>query len=215
MTDFSNFNWGKLSQKEIDWIKNDSINCYNKHFEVEEGDIVVDFGAFVGSFTYNILEKKPEHCWVLEPVEEHFKTLYSNLKNKQVSFTKAAITNEKEIEIEWCKFKSVAKGITFKEFIDMNGLEKIDFFKCDCEGGEYDIFLEHNIDYLKNIKKIAVEFHLRGEQKEKFRYFRDNILKHFNKYYIYSIDDVDIKWDLFNEHFIEYYKEITIHFDNR
>jgi len=30
-----------------------------------------------------------------------------------------------------------------------------------------------------------------------------------------SVDNVDIKWDLWNDHFIEYYKQIIIHIDNR
>ena len=34
------------------------------------------------------------------------------------------------------------------------------FFKLDCEGGEYDIFTEENIDYLKNnVGYIVGEFH--------------------------------------------------------
>jgi hypothetical protein len=53
------------------------------------------------------------------------------------------------------------------------------------------------------------------ELKEKFRNFRDNILPHFKNYKIFSIDGVDIGWDLWNEHFIEYYTEVIIHIDNR
>jgi hypothetical protein len=29
------------------------------------------------------------------------------------------------------------------------------------------------------------------------------------------VDGVDIKWDLWNEHFIEYYTEVIIYIDNR
>jgi len=29
------------------------------------------------------------------------------------------------------------------------------------------------------------------------------------------VDGIDITWDLWNEHFIEYYTEIIIHIDNR
>mgnify|MGYP000582668229 CR=1 FL=1 len=30
-----------------------------------------------------------------------------------------------------------------------------------------------------------------------------------------SIDNVDVTWDLHNEHFIEYYNEVMLYIDNR
>ena len=36
------------------------------------------------------------------------------------------------------------ESITFKKFIDLYGIHKIDFLKTDCEGGEYDIFTDEN-----------------------------------------------------------------------
>jgi hypothetical protein len=32
---------------------------------------------------------------------------------------------------------------------------------------------------------------------------------------IFSVDVIDIKWNLWNEHFIEYYNEVIIYIDNR
>ena len=89
--------------------------------------------------------------------------------------------------------------------------------KTDCEGGEYDIFNEENINYiLSNVKKITGEWHLNTlENKNNFKNFRDNYLTKFNKYEVNSIDGFDIKWDLWNEHFIEYYSEVIIYIDNR
>jgi hypothetical protein len=90
--------------------------------------------------------------------------------------------------------------------------------KCDCEGGEYDIFQPHNVEFLKTIPKFVGEFHLKKNDELhncKFRWFRDNILPRFNKYEIFSLDGVDIKWDLWNEHFLDYYNEVIIHIDNR
>ena len=107
--------------------------------------------------------------------------------------------------------------LTFKRFIDLYNIEKIDFIKTDCEGGEYDIFIEDNLEFLKNnVKKVVGEWHFKTpELKEKFINFRDNILLHFKNYKILSLDGVDIKWDLWNEHFMEYYTEVIIYIDNR
>jgi hypothetical protein len=109
------------------------------------------------------------------------------------------------------------EGITFKSLIELYSLEKIDFLKTDCEGGEYYIFTEENKDYVvSNIRKIAGEWHLETpEQKELFRNFRDNFLKLFNNFNVFSVDGANIKWDLWNEHFIEYYNQVIVYIDNR
>ena len=214
-----NFDWGKTSEvfkkQVIDEIFNET-NDYEKLFEVEEGDIVVDIGATVGEFTYRILEKKPKHCYVVEPVSEQFDTLKSNLEGYPVSFSKLAITDKSKMVIEWSEKISRPRCITFSDYIEENNLYKIDFLKIDCEGGEYNIF-EDNISFLTTVPKIVCEFHLweNTENKFKFRNFRDNILPNFEEYEVYSIDGVNIKWDLFNEHFIDYYQEVVFYFKNK
>ena len=48
--------------------------------------------------------------------------------------------------------------------------------------------------------------------KQKFRYFRDTYLRNFKKYVVTDFTgSIDITWDLWNDHFIEYYSEILIH----
>lgn len=217
MLNFDNFDWGVTPDKDAQYMLNECLNSiYEKIFPVEENDIVVDIGAFVGDFAYSILHKNPKHIWAIEPVEDHFRTLYKNLKGYPVSFVRGAFS-EKDVEIEWCGSISKSPSINFKEFVTNNCIDKMDFLKTDCEGGEYLIFTEENLDYLKNnVRKIAGEFHLREvDKKDKFKYFRDNILTKFDNYYVYSVDGVDIKWDLFNDHFLQYYQEIHIFIDNR
>lgn len=213
-----NFNWGPTSEKFKKQVLDEifeGVNDYEKFFEVEEGDIVVDIGATVGEFTYRILDKKPKHCYVVEPVSVFFDTLKKNLQGHQVSFTNAAITKDKVCKIKWDGFDEAVNTLTFNEFVKLNRLKRVDFFKFDCEGGEYDIFSEENIPFLKTIPKIVGEFHLRnGILKENFRYFRDNILSNFDNYRFMSLDGVNITWDLKNEHFIQYYKEVYIYIYN-
>lgn len=214
-----NFNWGPTSEEfknqVIDEIFN-GVNDYERFFEVEEGDIVVDIGASVGEFTYKILEKKPKHCYVVEPLSIFFDVLRQNLYGHSVSFINAAITDDKICEIHCDGNSEFVNTLTFNEFIKLNRLNHIDFLKFDCEGGEYDIFSEQNIDFLKTIPKIACEMHLRESQhNKKFRNFRDNILPNFKNYQVRSIDNADIKWDLWNESFLEYYQEVYFFIDNR
>ncbi len=68
---------------------------------------------------------------------------------------------------------------------------------------------------LNNVRNIVGEWHLsRFSEKVEFRYFRDKYLKQFPNFEVYSIDGVNIKWDLWNDHFIEYYNQVIIHISN-
>ncbi|MHC4268982.1 MAG: FkbM family methyltransferase [Planctomycetota bacterium] len=49
--------------------------------------------------------------------------------------------------------------VTLKHIIDQNDLDHINFLKLDCEGGAGYVLLSTPLDYLKRIRKIAIEFH--------------------------------------------------------
>jgi autotransporter strand-loop-strand O-heptosyltransferase len=214
------FNWGGknnwYSDAAIQEIEND--NMYDRFFTVEDGDIVVDLGASLGPFTYSILPNNPKQCYVVEPLSYQIDVLHKNVGRDNVKIIQGAITDKKKIEITWDNVSESVPTFTFKEFLDENGIDKIDFLKCDCEGGEYDVFQPSNIKFLKTIPKIVTEFHMRKDENFhncKFRWFRDNILPNFDNYKVFSVDGVDIKWDLWNEHFLDYYCEVIIYIDNR
>ena len=214
------FDWGKKSEWYVSQATQEifEYNIYERLFEVEEGDIVVDLGASLGPFTYSILPKNPKQCFVVEPLSYHIDILNKNVGQENVKIIQGAISDKKKLEITWDNITETSPTFTFKEFLDDNNINKIDFLKCDCEGGEYDVFSKSNIEFLKTIPKIVVEFHLRDDENFhqcKFKWFRDNILQMFENFEVYSLDGVNIKWDLWNEHFIEYYNEVIFYFDNR
>jgi autotransporter strand-loop-strand O-heptosyltransferase len=213
------FDWGKKSEWYVSQATQEifEYNIYERLFEVEEGDIVVDLGASLGPFTYSILSKNPKQCFVVEPLSYHIDILNKNVGRENVKIIQGAISDKKKLEITWDNITETSPTFTFKEFLDDNNINKIDFLKCDCEGGEYDVFSKGNIEFLKTIPKIVVEFHLKNDENFhqcKFRWFRDNILNMFENFEVYSIDGVNIKWDLWNEHFIEYYNEVIFYFKN-
>ncbi len=102
------------------------------------------------------------------------------------------------------------------EIVSKNNIKNIDFLKTDCEGGEYDIFSIENLFWIKeNVTKIAGEWHLdTPETKTKFRFFRDTYLRLFPKHNVNAVDGTDIKWNLWNDRFIEYYNQVIIYIDN-
>lgn len=192
---------------------------YEKFFEVEKGDIVLDVGASHGPFTYSILHKEPHHVYCLEPSEEEFPVLVRNTRGFPVTHINKGLSNQNELSYNDQVFGSnkLMEGISFQKLISLYSINKIDFLKTDCEGGEYEIFSDDNIEFTKkNIKKISGEWHLHThDEKIKFRNFRNNILPQFENFEVFSVDGVDIKWDLWNEHFIEYYNQVIFYIDNR
>ena len=124
--------------------------------EFNPGDVVVDVGASLGPFTYSILNKKPKHVFCFEPCEEEFPTLIKNTLGHPVSHLLKGISSVNGLVDENKLFNSVMgtqnkmETITFKRFLELYDLPKIDFLKTDCEGGEYDIFTDENFNYIKN-----------------------------------------------------------------
>jgi FkbM family methyltransferase len=226
-----NFDWGQIAENP--WflgVVNDEIfvqDVYQKFFKVEKDDVVLDVGASVGPFTYHIMKQSPSKVICLEPQKDLYQTLCKNLSNyNNVVCINKAVANvntvfktrglfDKDVQEIWGK-EAEADGIQFSTILNDNAITHIDFLKTDCEGGEYDIFTDENKSWiLKNVKKIAGEFHLSNKElKEKFRKFRNSYLGDFKTVKVFSMDNIDITWDLWNDHFIEYYGAITVYIQN-
>ena len=94
-----------------------------------------------------------------------------------------SILNEDESNNQFNYTPKVAETISFRSIVEQYNLDRIDFIKTDCEGGEYSLFTDANMPYLlNNVRNIVGEFHLSSdfpELKVEFRYFRDKYLKQF------------------------------------
>lgn len=150
---------------------------------VEKDDIVVDIGGNVGAFVNYALLKECKKIYVCEPNNNCLKVLnkyYGSLNN--IHICDYAISNnvghsllELDVDMHTSGSAKLIEAIafpvddfnqlkvktnTFKNFIAENKIDKIDFLKVDCEGGENFIFVQENFDFLKkNVKKIALEYH--------------------------------------------------------
>ena len=154
MIDLTNFNWGWMDEpslvhhimsngehKHMGEHHKDSIikeifidKCYEKFFEVEEGDIVLDIGASVGPFTYSILHKKPKHVFCFEPSEREFKTLVKNTLGFPVTHINKGISNVNSIVMNDHLFggEDQMESITLSKFVDLYNIDKIDFIFIRC-----------------------------------------------------------------------------------
>ena len=231
------FDWGIAAENE--WFRKTVEkevfidNVYQKFFKVEEGDIVFDVGASAGPFTHFIKDQNPGKVYCFEPHPELYQTLLGNVSGENVvcvnqaigpvtgEFESAGLFNEDLLETCEDENRQTIPSVKFKDFVEQNNITQIDFLKTDCEGGEYDIFNDENLQWIKNnVKKVAGEFHLgTPELQAKFLRFRETYLKQLNNYEIYSADYVNIKQHLYGtdngEWFLDYYTTINLYIDNR
>lgn len=230
---YRDFDWGLAAENE--WFRktvekeNFIDNVYQKFFEVEEGDIVFDVGASVGPFTHLIKDQKPGKIYCFEPHSQLYQTLTRNVSDENVvcvnqaigpvtgEFKCAGLFNKDLLGSSKEENRQTIPVIKFNDFVKQNNITQIDFLKTDCEGGEYDIFNDENMDWIsENVSKIAGEWHLSSpELKIKFRKFRDTYLREFPNFEIHSVDYVDMKWAIWDDWFIDKYREINLYIDNR
>ena len=171
--------------REIWWNKD-----YERDYvKVEPNDVVVDVGANVGVFSAYALSSSPSHVYCIEPMPNAFKYLKYNMSefpnttliNKAISkdgedavfidSEVSLINSSKEVADNFGEYMAIngekknwkevnVSTITFNDFISQYKIDKIDFLKVDCEGGELDLFKTIDKDFLtNNIKKIALEYH--------------------------------------------------------
>ena len=194
-------------------------DSYEHIYPVQEGDVVLDLGASLGPFTWKIMDKASK-VYTVEPMIDLIPTIKKNTEGFPVTIINAALShNNGEIEFtDDCvnNFKpKMVRTVDFKTLLKENNIDKIDFIKTDCEGGEYALISNVNLPWIKeNVRNIVGEWHVGKELEQiEFKYFRDKFLPQFKNFEIYSIDSHNIKWDLYNDHFLEHYTQILIHIE--
>jgi len=234
------FNWGPHMANENNQMRkllskeffSEDVNIYQKYFKVKENDVVMDLGASIGPFTYNILPQRPKLVYCVEASKEQLPTLLKNTDYYQncITINKAIHSKDENVfmqqvygeadnnnDVPTFTTPKLVEGIRFETLVKEYNINTIDFLKTDCEGGEYDVFNFENRWWIRdNVRYIAGEFHLSSPQlKEKFRKFRDSYLKIFSNFKVEAVCGTDIKWDLWNESFIQKYNEVIIYIDNK
>lgn len=205
-------------------------DCYQRYFKVEEGDTVVDIGASVGIFPYKLAESKPKAIYCIEPDHNSGLALKENTKDSSFPvhlFTGAISKYDKRIKLstlinpETTDFPNPlvnenlpeVQGITFRSFCDLYGITKIDFLKTDCEGGEYVIFNETNLDWItSNVKKVAGEWHLSTEDmRGSFHTFATTYLSKAQFYKVLTMKYEDITDKVLDYSFMKQYRALQVY----
>lgn len=161
-----NFEWGTDDRLFINNVGYENMDwkVYEKYKEVQQNDLVIDVGASSGIFTYSIIKKNPKQVYCIEASDKMYQTLIKNMQmhNNVVCVNKAIQQNacSGDILAYWDSKTKPIETLSFKTFLDEHSITHINFLKSDCEGGEYSIFNEENIEWLNNhVDYFAAEFH--------------------------------------------------------
>ena len=159
-----------------------AVNClHDKEYDTircSDPRVIIDAGAYIGASTMFFAEKFP-HARIIavEPAEGNFELLRENTKIfSNVTAVKAAIWSTTEIRTLKHRHTSYwgltvtdtqnrveptgqqIDCITVASLMETYGIEKIDLFKMDIEGGEKNV-LENSADWIDAVDILTVELH--------------------------------------------------------
>lgn len=140
-----------------------------KLYDLRKDDVVLDIGANVGGFSMLVCGSV-KSVYAVEP--QFTDILAQNVKNNHIKNINVIDVGLGLSPLD-CKFmsrKKVVNCVPLSQLIEMCG-GKVDFLKCDCEGGEWAI-QPHE---LKGIRRIEAEIH--SFNNEDLSDFSDMLLK--------------------------------------
>jgi FkbM family methyltransferase len=154
--------WGfDFVYREIYNFEHSQTGCIYEMWDcvLKPEDVVLDLGANCGFFTYKACSTSKKVIAV-DGSPESYSCLVQNCKDFSNILTLNASILSKGSEQSWLWSKrGNPLRFTLEELMDIYKLEKIDFIKCDIEGGEYELFKSLSEETLSKIDRIAIETH--------------------------------------------------------
>lgn len=190
-----------------------------KDIDFKEGDIVIDIGGNIGMVSIYLAKKFPFlKIYAYEPVVQNYESFLHNIKLNNIPDgtiiveNKAVTGNGRDISMlinptnsGGCAISDIIedgyifqeknskiKSTTLDEIFKTHNIKDLRLLKLDCEGSEYEIMQNTDVNTLKKIKSLRGEFHSNKGVKGKY-----NIKKLYN-YVSKYIKDVNVcKCDLY------------------
>ena len=171
------FNGYDFIYREINHWEYSNTGCIYEMWDciLKEGDIVVDLGSNVGFFT-NRSSELASKVIAIDGSPEAYSCLVENCKDLlNVQTLNASILSENSSQSWLWSFKGNPLRMSLEEMMKIFKIEKIDFLKCDIEGGEYDLFKNLSEETLSKIDRIAIETH---DEKQNENFYLPGKIRH-------------------------------------
>lgn len=169
------------------------LNCYQFN---ETNSTVIDIGAAIGDFSV-FASSNSNKVYAIEPEPTSYQLLLQNITlntfafpvalHSSKKFIKLSIDNSNYHHTNGYSNKNVVKvpAISLAKFIKIHQISSPIYIKCDCEGGEYDIFNTLSKSTFSKINQITMEYHLFTPiQKKQFKTLQKTLA---NNKYIFQI----------------------------
>lgn len=162
----------KFLLAHIRWVKDRGDETLRLEYALDRNSIVIDGGGYKGDFSKNIFDRYGSKIFIFEPVSKYaddIKLLFKD--NKSVSVFKCGLSDKDgtmQISLQDDASSTFlinhnTETIQMRSVVDVLqelDINKIDLFKINVEGGEFEI-LPALIDsgLIKMIDNIQVQFH--------------------------------------------------------
>lgn len=137
------------------WLENVIKEIWDDHeydrygVRINQGDIVLDFGANVGSFSKYAINQGARHVYAFECENDEFEYLELNTKDEpKITITKGFVSDRND-----------ENHYNLPKIFNSFDLGMVDFCKIDIENWEYPLLFNANPDDLKLINQFAIEVH--------------------------------------------------------
>lgn len=186
----------------------------DKNFAIQPGDVVVDLGAHIGSFSVWAARQAPNgQVYAFEPNHENYRLLEENKKLNDIAnlsiFNFAVSDKSGEVVLfasDHCsmshslfetdaKNSKTVRAVSLAEILQANQIDKVDYLKLDVEGAEYLVILNTPPQTLRQIDKIFIEYHDYLEHGHTY--------KDIETYLTENGFEVEVGRDLFSRHVLK------------
>jgi FkbM family methyltransferase len=168
---------------------------YVRYYQGGPAPVVVDIGSYIGDFALYAAWKLNARVVAYEPTAENYALLRENVERNglqdRVTTVNEAVGTGGELVLNVAQGASdeihvsaywypgaerrTVRCATLQEVCDRHVLERIDLLKVDCEGGEYDIFLDAPDALFDRIGSIVFEWHTTDGWEERLPRVKDRL----------------------------------------
>jgi len=158
--------------RESRWYADRGDQTLRVQYPLDQNSIVFDIGGYHGTWSRDIYCLYGSKIYIFEPVKSFVEIIKQTFgDNSDITVLTAGLSDKNQTtriyvdEGASSTIKHAGKPTTIKlikasDFLKMNGVKHVDLMKINIEGGEYAL-LNHlyEIDFIKNIRDIQVQFH--------------------------------------------------------